>query len=304
VQAFNRSLDDLIQKRRLPAADLDQPEEQMLAVAQSLLSHNFSALSQRRRSIRKATREAHVEMHLKLSLGRAVALGSVALIALFIVACAVSPEIRAKTREALLQIGHMIFTREPTDAQRSLAYLTRSRPTITVEETPVPYDWGPLSEGEASLRAGFSVLVPGDVPEQEWEKAFRPEWGNPKQTSWQIFEAPEGGVWILCDCFRFFPVRIHEQLVGDQDIREFAIDDARLTEVQVRGTRGYWIEEAPTGLVGGGGSAWSLSEDDIVWGITEESFLLRVEDSILFQIEGSSELSLSDLLVVAGSLSE
>ena len=70
----------------------------------------------------------------------------------------------------------------------------------------------------------------------------------------------------------------------------------------MRGSKGYWIEDAPTSLVGGGGSAWSLTEDDIVWQISYENFLVWEEKGILYMISGSDELSLEDFYLVAESL--
>ena len=66
---------------------------------------------------------------------------------------------------------------------------------------------------------------------------------------------------------------------------------------------GYRVEDAPTSLVGGGGSAWSLAEDDIVWQISYENFPVREENRILYLISGSDELSLEDFYLVAESLS-
>jgi len=71
----------------------------------------------------------------------------------------------------------------------------------------------------------------------------------------------------------------------------------------VRNTKGYYIEDAPTAITGGGGSAWDLTQDDVVWQVTEENFLIWEEGGILYIIRGSDELGLSDFLAVANALS-
>jgi hypothetical protein len=47
---------------------------------------------------------------------------------------------------------------------------------------------------------------------------------------------------------------------------------------------------------------WSLTEEDIVWQISYENFLVWEENGILYMISGSDELSLEDFVLVADSL--
>jgi len=302
VESFDRHLDALILDHNLPSEELESSHRDMFTIALALTHNSFDSLSKTKASIQQEVINKHRTTPKKPSLRKVAAVGALLTIVTFIVACAVSPTLRARTKEVFIQIGHLVFTNNPTDAQQALPYKDTLRPTPVIEETGEPHRWVPLTQEEASRLVGFQVLVPHDVPEQEWEKAFRPEWGNPKKISWEIYESPAGGIYVKCDCFRFHQVIIRQQRIKEVALEEFAIADAQATEVTVRGSKGYWIEDAPTSLVGGGGSAWSLTEDDIVWQISYENFLVWEENGILYMISGSDELSLKDFYLVANSL--
>ena len=302
VASFNRHLDALILDHHLPSEELESSHGEMFTIALALTHNSFDSLSHTKASIQQEVINKHRTTPKKPSLRKVAAVGALLTIVTFIVACAVSPTLRARTSEVLIQIGHLVFTDDPTDAQKALPYIDTLRPTPVIEETGEPHRWVPLTQEEASRLVGFQVLVPHDVPEQEWEKAFRPEWGNPKEISWFIYGSPAGGIYVMCDCFRFHQVIIRQQRIKDVALEEFAIADAQATEVAVRGSMGYWIEDAPTSLVGGGGSMWSLTEEDIVWQISYENYLVWEENGILYMISGSDELSLEDFYLVAESL--
>ena len=302
VESFNRHLDALILDDHLPSEELESSHGEMFTIALALAHNSFDSLSKTKVFIQQRVINNRRMTPKKPSLRKAAAVGALLTIVIFIVACAVSPTLRTRTKEILIQIGNLIFTNEPTDAQLALPYKDAIRPTPVIDETGEPHRWVPLTQEDASGLVGFQVLVPHDVPEQEWEKVFRPEWGNPKKISWEIYESPAGGIYVMCDCFRFHQVIIRQQRIKEVALEEFAIADAQATEVTVRGSKGYWIEDAPTSLVGGGGSAWSLTEDDIVWQISYENFLVWEENGILYMLSGSDELSLEDFLLVAESL--
>jgi hypothetical protein len=50
----------------------------------------------------------------------------------------------------------------------------------------------------------------------------------------------------------------------DMNYSSFLLGKLKAQRWRVRGHRGYWIEDAPIGLIGGGGSTWNLTEEDIV----------------------------------------
>lgn len=301
VENFNRHLDAIIQDHHLPAEELQSSHREMFKIARALTHNSFDSLSNTKTSIQQKVINKSQTPPKKTSLRKVAAVGAILPIVTFIVACAVSPTLRARTKGVLIQL---VFTDDPTDAQKALPYIDTPRPTPMIEETGEPHRLVPLTQDEASRLEGFQVLVPHDVPEQEWEKAFRPEWGNPKKISWEIYVSPAGGIYVMCDCFRFHQVIIRQQRSNNIELEEFAIADAQVAEVTVRGSKGYWIEDAPTSLVGGGGSAWNLTEDDIVWQISYENFLVWEENGILYMISGSDELSLEDFLLVAESLAQ
>ena len=299
---FNRHLDALILDKTFLPEELDSSHQEIFAIAEALSHNPFDSLSAVKASIQQKVKVKHRTLPKRPSLRKVAAVGTLLPFVIFIVACAVSPTFRARTKEVLIQIGHLIFTDDSTDAQQVLPYISTSRPTPVIEEAGEPTRWDPITLIEANQLTGFQVVVPRDIPEQEWEKAFQPEWGNPKNISWEIYESPAGGVYIRCECFRFHEVQIWQVHASDIEFEEFAIADAQISDVTVRGSTGFWIEDAPTSLVGGGGSIWSLTEDDIVWQISNENFLVWEENGILYMIRGSDELSLGDYLLVANSL--
>lgn len=301
VESFNRHLDALILDHHLPSEELESSHGEMFTIAQALTHNSFDSLSDTKASIQQKVINKPRMTPKKPSLRKVAAVGTLLPIVTFIVACAVSPTLRARSKEVLIQIGHLVFTDDPTDAQKALPYIDTPRPTPVIDETGEPFRYVPLTQEDASRLVGFQVLVLHDVPEQEWEKAYRPEWGNPKKISWEIYESPMGGVFVLCDCFRFHHVSIWQQRVEDLELEEFAIADAQATEVTVRGSKGYWIEDAPTSLVCGGVSMWN-PEVDIVCQISSNDYLVWVENGVLYLIGGSDELSLEDFYLVAESL--
>lgn len=303
LELFSRRLDQLVQTHQLPTGKMDSTQRDMLEIALTLTSKPFPSARGLWDEIRTpATNHVTPSIHRHITKRRLVTLGLLFPVAIYLVACAVSPTIRTQTKRVLFQIGHLVFTNEVTDAQKAEPYLNTSWPTPPIEETSEPMVWVHLSQEDASREAGFQVLVPHDVPEQEWERKYRPEWGNPKEISWGISMSPEGVVHVYCECFRFHSVNISQQKVMGGKLDEFAIDNAHVNEIEVRGSRGYWIEDAPTGIVGGGGSIWSLTEDDIIWQVTNENYLVWEEDGTLYIISGSDELNLEDFQLVAESL--
>jgi len=303
LEIFSRRLDQLIQMHRLPTGVMDSTHREMLEIALTLTHKPLPPARQIQDEIQKQiTFYRNPSSRTHISKRKLVTLGLLVSIAIYIVACAVSPTIKTQTKKVLFQIGHLLFTNEITNAQKAEPYLNTPRPTPRIEETIEHQVWIQLSQEDASREVGFQVLVPHDVPEQEWERAFRPEWGNIKKISWEIYKSPEGGINVFCDCFRFHSVTILQQKAIRGYLDEFAIDNAQVREVEVRGVRGYWVEDAPTGIIGGGGSIWSLTEDDIVWQVTFENYLVWEENGILFMISGSDELNLEDFQLVAESL--
>ncbi len=301
VESFNRHLDALIQDHHLPLEEIESSHREMFTIALALTHNSFDSLSNTKASILQKVINKPRTTPKKTSMRKIATVGALLPIVTFFVACAVSPTLRARTKEILIQIGHLVFTDDPTDAQLALPYKDTLPPTPVIEETGEPFSFVPLTQEEASRLVGFQVLVLHDVPEQEWEKAYWPEWGNPKKISWEIYESPMGGVFVLCDCFRFHHVSIWQQRVEELELEEFAIADAQATEVMVRGSKGYWIEDAPTSLVCGGVSMWN-PEVDIVCQISDNNYLVWEENGVLYLIGGSDELPLEDFYLVVESL--
>ena len=303
VEAFNDLLDALLNEEHLPAEGLDPVHADMVRIAEALAHAPISSLARSKALVEQSVPHATADSAGKLPLRKIASVALLISVLVFIVACATSPTFRAEAKKVLLRVGNLIFTNEVTEAQQALPFLQNPPATPQIHETSEPHRWDPISQDEASRIVGFQVLVPRDVPEQEWERAYRPAWGSPKEISWKIFESPAGGIYVQCHCFRFHDVFISQRRVEEDRLEEFAVAGAQVAEVDVRNTKGYYIEDAPTAITGGGGSAWDLTQDDVVWQVTEENFLIWEEGGILYIIRGSDELGLSDFLAVANALS-
>ena len=232
------------------------------------------------------------------------ALGVVIVTAL-IAGCGTTSALKAQTPEVLARIGGLIFTDAQTHAELTLPRIGTVTPPLPAfpPGQPTPICLLGLTQEEASELAGFGVQVPRDVPEPDWEAIYRPAWGQLKRVSWQIYQIP-GGIEVRCDCFRFHSVVIQQLSMGQSRTQEFPISSAEATVVEVLGLEGIWIEDAPTGIIGGGGSAWSLTDEDIDWQLAFTNILAWEEDGISYVIIGDDELTFDDLLLVAEALEE
>jgi hypothetical protein len=303
VKVFNKYLDQVIQSGEVPSGpDVDPVHQDMLKVAQKMTSIDLSALSKKRENSRRCLLErSEPTFHRTANLAYRIASTFIILIFIFIASCAISPTLRAKTKEAIARIGNFLLTRGTTSAEESLLIMRTATPYYgDVALTPVtliPL----LSQEEASLMVGFPVLVPREVPEQEWEKAYRPSWGNPKEISLRIY-ADSDGVTVHCDCFLWHEVVIRQLTIPVDEMKEFPISEADIQQIEVRGRTGYWIEDAPIRIIGGGGSIWGLTEDDIVWQLGYSNVLIWEEEGIVYMIFGDDELSYQDLNLVAETL--
>jgi len=298
VETFNLALDRFLSTGQVSADIQHDPVHfEMLSIAQSLATANLASLSKGRASLRKRLL-AHEPSPAHRGLPRAVkwAATLVLLLIVLITAFSLSPPLRTWAQGVLARIGNLIITDAPTGAEQTLPRLLTA--------TPGPHRATPfvsLSQEEASQRAGFTVLVPRDVPEKEWEAMYKPSWGTPKKVTWDIFEIPNGMV-VRCECYRWHSLDILQLDLRNVGGEEFPIGDADVLEVTVRGQTGYWIEEAATRFIGGGGSALHLTQDDIVWQLGHNNILTWEEGGIVYVIMADDELSLEDNLTVAECL--
>ena len=90
----------------------------------------------------------------------------------------------------------------------------------------------------------------------------------------------------------------------DEQGEEFPIGNADVLEVKVQGQTGYWIEEAAASIIGGGGSIFNLTQDDIVWQLGHNDILAWEEGGIVYLMLADDELSLGELLTIAESLAQ
>jgi hypothetical protein len=297
VEAFNRKLDYLLETGRMPEdAGLDEQHLEMLSVAHSLAAANAMALSRshatlRRRLLNSEALAGRQRMPRTLKLAT-----TFALLALVLgLALAISPPLRAWAQQVLARVYSLLITDAPTEAERALPMLL----TATPQAGP-SVALSALSPEEASLRAGFTVLVPRSTPQAAEEDIYAVPWGADRLDRWEL-DLIEDGVVVFGIYKRWYPVRIVERKLTADREEEFPVGGARVEQVQVRGHTGYWIEEAATEIIGGEGSTF-LGIDDIDWQLAHSNILVWSEDEVVYLMLGDDELSLDDLLAIAESL--
>jgi hypothetical protein len=297
VEAFNRKLDRFLETGRIPEdAELEEQHLEMLSIARSLAAVNVMALSKGHATLRKRLL-SNEALPGRQRMRRTTTLAtSLALLALILgLALAVSPPFRAWAQEVLARVYNLLITDAPTEAERALPMLL----TATPQAGP-SVALNALSPEEASLRVGFTVLVPRSIPEPAEEDIYAVPWGADRLDRWEL-DLIENGVVVFGVYKRWYPVRIlQRKLPGGQE-EEFPIGDARVKQVLVRGRTGYWIEEAATDIIGGGGSIF-LGIDDVEWQLAYNNILVWSEGGIVYAILGDDELTLDDLVTIAESL--
>lgn len=296
VERFNQELDHLLSTGELPAeARQDTLHNEMLSIANVLATAKLETLSKGRISLRNRLLSneappAHRPKSRAMKVAPVLALG----LALLIIVFAVSPPLRSWAQEVLARVGTLIITDAPTYAEQTLPILQTATPVYSERQ-----ELESLSQEEATRRAGFTVLVPRALPKKE-EDMYKPSWGTSWETTWDIFEISNGVV-VRGIYDRWYEVRILQLKLPDEQTEEFPIGDADVLEVTVRGQTGYWIEEAATTIIGGGGSIFHGMKD-IVWQLGYNNILTWEEDGIVYLMLADDELPLGELLTIAESL--
>lgn len=283
VERFNQELDRLLSTGELPAeVEQDALHNEMLSIANALATANLETLSKSRVSLQnRLLSDEASPAHRPTPRAMKMPATLVLVLALFMTVFAVSPPLRSWAQEVLARVGALIVTDAPTYAERTLPILQTATP-----ERP----WGPelesLSQEEASRRAGFTVLVPRNLP--KWKQEF-------------VFYSDTDWVAVLGIYDRWYGVDVIQMKLTDEQEEEFPIGDADVLEVKVRGQTGYWIEDAATSIIGGGGSIFHGMKD-VVWQLGYNNILTWEEDGIVYLMLADDELSLGELLTIAESL--
>lgn len=294
IEKFNQELDHLLNTGELPAEiGQDTLHNEMLSIANTLATAKVEVLSKGRASLRNRLLSNNISQPMPRVTKVATVLALV--FALLSAAFTISPTLRAWAQAVLARVGNLIITDAPTDMERRLPR--------SLTATPESVEWKivhrePLSQEEASQRAGFAVLLPRDIPKGE-DIYAAPGW-IPWKDGWDIYETPNGvivgGVYD-----RWYSVRILQLKLSEEQSKDFPIGDVDIIEVTVRGQTGYWIEEAATSstqlvVVG------NLEIPDPKWQIAYENILTWEEEGIVYLIQADDELSLDTLLMIAESL--
>lgn len=219
---------------------------------------------------------------LRLCRRHGIILAASAVVLIISASCA-PPQVPEKRPRFQERIGNLVITNDNTVAQKELSKLQEAWPTRQ-NQGPVER-LSSLTQVEASNQIGFPVIVP-KLPEDRWKEDY--------------IILNQGRV-VVMGRYEGLTVSIVQWQITDQDV-ELAVGATEIKEIEVQNSPGYWIEGSPAGLIGGGGSAFALNQDDIEWQLADRDIIVWEEGEIVYLISGDDEFLLEQMLEIAESL--
>lgn len=297
AKCLQSDLDRLLAQKTSPA-NLPTGDEyqQLLDTARQIASNDMSGQSRIRQSLRQrltrpnaalerwSTQRLSGDHTMKQTLPLRAALIALTLIVAFGLVGAI-PSVQAFAQSLLQQIGPVVITDNPTAAEQYAQVGEAADPSAS--PTPLPAvgnEVQTLSRTEAREQYGFDALEPGYLP-QGYEPVDEP----------QLFRQPSGSMVshrsYTSDGTDVY-LSIQQSTYREEDTQQFAVGDAKVSEVTVRGQKGTWIEQANVMTVGDGKGGNR---------ILPVNYLMWEEDGSFFVIDSSS-LGLDEILQIAESL--
>ena len=301
AERFDRDVQTILQSGNLDdLAGLPQDYREALALAHTLRVTDMAQLSRSRESLRqkiaRSGRQREVGSNTLLQgvqtmktgfsahspARRAVTMA--AMLALFLALLLTFQPVRALAGQILNQIGFFTFTNEPAIPEE---WIGQESFNSAAQATPLPVeDLRGLTEEAAELQAGFSLYTPGYLPEcfSLNNRSILREQDRPAVMT--AYHCP--GKTVYEDVFLY----IDQSPLGGESQTGYPIGDARPVEVTVRGQKGLWIEQAPTGV---------QSNREGKTELMPVNLLLWEQDGFFFQMR-SNHLSQAEMMKVAESL--
>lgn len=235
-----------------------------------------------------SSRQGDNPMNHQSTLTRKLALSGATLM-LVLAASLALPPVRTFAEGILRQIGGVTLTDDPTAMER----MDGQPAEVSDPNDPLPTAAPPrlLSAGEASAIAGYPVYAAGALPEG-YELVFRDaavQDNGVTTVRTHYYDQPAGQ-------FSGFVILSQDTYPADAEgpLGEWAVSDAPISDVTVRGVPGLWVEGAPImGQVDLQGNVQTQGLNILIW--EEEGYTF----SLL-----TNALSLDEMQVIAGSLSE
>jgi len=193
------------------------------------------------------------------------------------------PQVIDKRPSFRARVGNLVITNDNTIAQKELLEFREAWPTRQSQRQVEQF--ASLTQVEATKQIGFPVLVP-KLPEDRWKEDYL---------------IISNGRVVVMGRFDELVASIAQWHITDEDFK-LAVGTAEIREIEVRNSQGLWIEGSPAGLIGGGGSAFALSQDDIEWQLADRDIIAWEEDGIVYLISGDDEFRLEQMLELAESL--
>jgi hypothetical protein len=307
-------------------------DQQVLEIARQLSATDLSSRSRVRRSLRAHLlqsadpRKEWSPQNLQgvQRMKTRFAISILAVMALLIIAAAAVPPVRAFAQHLWETIGPITITNDPTTAQAALQAAGKPTPTaLQITPTAIPGIHGAANEaaaqptprpGEGSGQTGESSGGPTPLPQVTDQRQRLSRTEALRQYGFDALEPaylPRGYVAVDQPTLVRHPtgkmfsahvytaagqsnsyLSIQQSTYTEADTTQFAVGDAQVSEVSLRGQKGTWIEQAKVLTVGDG-----KGNDHIL----PVNYLMWVENGSLFVID-SPELSQSELLKVAEGL--
>lgn len=279
-QQFNARLDELL---RTGSTDMSGTDHDFLAVGALLAKIDFSTDSRIRESQRaKLLCTPKPVTVRRFAVFRAAATIAAAL-GLLIVMTLTIPPLRVAAQELIDWVGQMVFAHEPTRAQLLDGQPVPTPEGVSREDAALPFGIDDIET--LSRQVGFAVYVPDYVPESYGLlMRYAPTTGDGAEVAADYTDSAAANA----DVLHISQVKVSTDLSDSV----WAIGDAPVETVTLRGVTGTFVEQAPIGVRPGvDGRRETYGVNILTWREGDFRFIVQ-----------SSRLSRSELMRVAESL--
>lgn len=304
IQHFNDDLNK-IQNHQPTVTDrssLDYTQE--LKIANRLLTFSSASVSQNRLVLKQRLIEKiRTKKRISPERPRFSFVSALSLCLILTILSLAIPPVRTFAQNIIQSIGNFLFVDQPTDAENYVATVQNGiptptpNPTIVAKITPQFYETKLLSVEDASAKAGYQVYLIDYIPEgyilTTRDVLFTGQTVT-ADTSYRMELDPP-----INNGFQFSGIIALEQTQTNEDTDPWImrLGDIPVVEVNLRGTKGGWIEQIPIYPFQTENSEWDYARwNQLIWAENGYTFVLQTNMP-------ADTLPLEELLKIAESVS-
>ncbi|MBA4386132.1 MAG: hypothetical protein C0410_15455 [Anaerolinea sp.] len=305
IHRFNEDISKIQDGQTISTDGNTNAYAQTLEVARALSAFSSVSLSHAQNNVKQSllekVRSKPQRAQLKPRFSFVYSLGICLLLTLFSLAI---PPVRAFAQEMVQQIGNFFFVNQPSDAENYVARMQSGTPTSTPDPLMAGntnsqvFESALLSAAEASAKAGFTVYMIGDMPEN-YSLTTRDVLFTGQtitaDTSYRMELDPP-----LHDGLQFAAIIALEQTQTNENTDPWitGIGDIEVVEVTVRGVKGGWIEQIPI---------YPFQDENGEWDYARWNQLIWSENGFTFVLQTNlptDMLPLEEMLKIAESITQ